>query len=213
MPSDAPVLIIACGALAREIVALKKINGWSAMDVQCLPPELHNRPERIPAAVREAIAAGRERYSRIFVAYADCGTGGLLDAVLQSRRHRAPARRPLLRILRDVARVRGTERGRARHVLPDRFPGPALPAARHRRARHRSPPRARQRVLPAITAALVYLVAVEGSATAHDGARHRAAVRARLRATVHGLWRSRNEPRGRECAIVERQRRDPAWHS
>jgi Protein of unknown function (DUF1638) len=78
-----PVLIIACGALAREIIALKKLNDWSAVDVQCLPPELHNRPERIPDAVREAIAAGRERYARIFVAYADCGTGGRLDAVLE----------------------------------------------------------------------------------------------------------------------------------
>ena len=78
-----PLLIIACGAIAREIVALKRLNGWSAMDVQCLPPELHNRPERIPEAVRAAIASGRERYSRIFVAYADCGTGGRLDAVLE----------------------------------------------------------------------------------------------------------------------------------
>jgi len=76
-------LVIACGALAREIVALKKLNDWSAMDVQCLPPELHNRPERIPGAVRTAIASGRERYSHIFVAYADCGTGGRLDAVLE----------------------------------------------------------------------------------------------------------------------------------
>jgi Protein of unknown function (DUF1638) len=76
------VLIIACGALAREIVALKKLNDWSAMDVQCLPPELHNRPERIPAAVRGAIESGRKHYSRIFVAYADCGTGGRLDAIL-----------------------------------------------------------------------------------------------------------------------------------
>ncbi len=83
MPSDTRVLIIACGALAREVVALKRLNGWSAMDVQCLPPELHNRPERIAPAVRDAIAANRERYSRIFVAYADCGTGGRLDAVLQ----------------------------------------------------------------------------------------------------------------------------------
>ena len=83
MHGEAHVLIIACGALAREIVALKKLNGWSAVDVQCLPPELHNRPERIPAAVREAIAANRERYARMFVAYADCGTGGRLDAVLQ----------------------------------------------------------------------------------------------------------------------------------
>jgi hypothetical protein len=83
MHGEAHVLIIACGALAREIVALKKMNGWSGVDVQCLPPELHNRPERIPGAVREAIAASRQRYSRMFVAYADCGTGGRLDAVLQ----------------------------------------------------------------------------------------------------------------------------------
>jgi uncharacterized membrane protein len=84
MDGKAPVLVIACGALAREIVALKKLNGWSALEIQCLPPELHNRPERIPAAVLEAIVAGRARYERIFVAYADCGTGGLLDAVLQA---------------------------------------------------------------------------------------------------------------------------------
>jgi hypothetical protein len=81
--SAEPVLIIACGALSREIVALKRLNGWTAMDIQCLPPELHNRPERIPDAVRAAIASGRERYARIFVAYADCGTGGRLDAVLE----------------------------------------------------------------------------------------------------------------------------------
>ncbi len=86
MDGEAPVLVIACGALAREIVALKNLNGWSALDIQCLPPELHNRPERIPAAVREAIAAGRANYERIFVAYADCGTGGLLDEVLQAER-------------------------------------------------------------------------------------------------------------------------------
>jgi len=86
MDGKAPVLVIACGALAREIVALKKLNGWSALEIQCLPPELHNRPERIPAAVREAIVAGRANFERIFVAYADCGTGGLLDDVLQAER-------------------------------------------------------------------------------------------------------------------------------
>ncbi len=82
MASEAPVLLIACGALAREIVALKRANGWSTLDVQCLPPELHNRPEQIPAAVRDAIRAGRATHERVFVAYADCGTGGLLDSVL-----------------------------------------------------------------------------------------------------------------------------------
>jgi len=76
-------LIIACGALAREIVALRKINDWPHMDVQCLPAELHNRPEKIPAAVRAKIQANRGHYESIFVAYGDCGTGGLLDAVLQ----------------------------------------------------------------------------------------------------------------------------------
>jgi hypothetical protein len=76
-------LVIACGALAHEIAALREANGWSALDVQCLPPELHNRPERIAGVVREQIRANRDRYDEIFVAYADCGTGGALDAVLR----------------------------------------------------------------------------------------------------------------------------------
>ena len=84
MSRAATVLVIACGALAREIVALKRLNGWSALAIECLPPELHNRPEQIPAAVQSAIAAARARYSKIFVAYADCGTGGRLDAVLSA---------------------------------------------------------------------------------------------------------------------------------
>ena len=76
------VLVIACGALAREIAALRTANDWPHLDVRCLPPELHNRPERIPGAVREAIRTNRERYATIFVAYGDCGTGGALDEVL-----------------------------------------------------------------------------------------------------------------------------------
>ncbi len=76
-------LVIACGALAHEIVALRRINHWPHLQVQCLPADLHNRPEKIPAAVRAKIQANRGRYASIFVAYADCGTGGLLDAVLQ----------------------------------------------------------------------------------------------------------------------------------
>jgi hypothetical protein len=76
------MLIIACGALAHEITALRRANRWDALDVRCLPAELHNRPERIPAAVRTLIRASRAQYRSIFVAYADCGTGGLLDKVL-----------------------------------------------------------------------------------------------------------------------------------
>src|ERR1700739_4080512 len=52
-------LVIACGALAREIAALRRANAWSALEVRCLPAELHNRPERIAPAVREAIAQTR----------------------------------------------------------------------------------------------------------------------------------------------------------
>ena len=74
--------MIACGALAREIVALRRANSWSHLDVQCLPADLHNQPRRIPGAVREKIRANRDRYASIFVAYGDCGTGGELDAVL-----------------------------------------------------------------------------------------------------------------------------------
>ncbi len=83
MSTAANTLVIACGALAKEIVALRQANGWSHMDVSCLPAELHNRPEKIPPAVREKIQRFRSRYENLFVAYADCGTGGLLDAVLQ----------------------------------------------------------------------------------------------------------------------------------
>ena len=76
------LLIIACGALAHEISALRRANRWDDLTVRCLPAELHNRPERSPAAVRALIQESRDRFRSIFVAYADCGTGGRLDAVL-----------------------------------------------------------------------------------------------------------------------------------
>lgn len=74
------VLIIACGALAREILALRAANGWDHLDLQCLPAQLHLHPDRIPDAVEVAVRDARGRYDDIFVAYADCGTGGLLQA-------------------------------------------------------------------------------------------------------------------------------------
>lgn len=76
------VLIIACGALAREIVALKRRFDWHHLDMQCIDARLHNRPALIPERVRQEIRDNKKRYDRIFVAYADCGTGGLLDRVL-----------------------------------------------------------------------------------------------------------------------------------
>lgn len=77
------ILLIACGALARELVQIVRLNEWQQVRVQCLPPELHNQPQKIPAAVREQIEKHREQYEHIFVAYGDCGTGGKLDDVLK----------------------------------------------------------------------------------------------------------------------------------
>jgi hypothetical protein len=77
------ILIIACGALANEITALKRANRWTDVQVQCLPPELHNRPERIVPAIRAQLREHRDRYDTVFIAYADCGTGGMLDVLLK----------------------------------------------------------------------------------------------------------------------------------
>jgi hypothetical protein len=74
------VLLIGCGALAREILDLKARNGWDHLDLQCLPAILHNHPEKIPDAVAQAVAAAGKDYADIFVLYADCGTGSLLQA-------------------------------------------------------------------------------------------------------------------------------------
>jgi hypothetical protein len=80
-----PPLVIGCGALAPELVELTRRAGLPAMDLACLPASLHNRPEKIPGAVQARIRrARRDGYDRIFVAYADCGTGGLLDPVLEA---------------------------------------------------------------------------------------------------------------------------------
>ena len=74
------ILLLACGALAREIIAVQKANGWEHMVLACLPAIYHNTPDKIVPAVREAVAKHRESYDEIFVVYADCGTGGLLQA-------------------------------------------------------------------------------------------------------------------------------------
>ncbi len=74
------VLVIACGALAREILQLIERNGWTHVELRCLPAQLHLRPELITDAVTSAVEAGRKSHHEIFVAYADCGTGGLLEA-------------------------------------------------------------------------------------------------------------------------------------
>ena len=74
------ILLIACGALAREILDLKAANGWTHLDLTCLPAKYHLYPEKITDAVRAAVARHRDSYDEIFVVYADCGTGGTLQA-------------------------------------------------------------------------------------------------------------------------------------
>ena len=82
MRGGAPVLLIACGALAREITAVLRAARLEQMSVECLPAKLHNTPALITEAVRAKIRKGRARFARIFVLYGDCGTGGALDAML-----------------------------------------------------------------------------------------------------------------------------------
>lgn len=74
------VLLIACGALAREILDLKAANGWNHLDLTCLPAKLHLWPDKITDAVATAVEKHKDAYESIFVVYADCGTGGLLEA-------------------------------------------------------------------------------------------------------------------------------------
>ena len=74
------VLLVACGALAREILALKEANNWSHLDLTCLPAIWHNTPDKVPDGVRKVVLSNRDAYEKIFVVYADCGTGGQLQA-------------------------------------------------------------------------------------------------------------------------------------
>lgn len=80
-PSRPQVLVVGCGALARELLEVVASNGLTNVRVECLPAILHNRPERIPDAVRAKLE-GTTGYDEVFVAYGDCGTGGRLDDVL-----------------------------------------------------------------------------------------------------------------------------------
>jgi Protein of unknown function (DUF1638) len=76
-------LVIACGALARELVQVVEANRLTHLSITCLPAILHNRPEKIPAEVRRKIRAARGKYDEILCLYGDCGTGGELDRVLE----------------------------------------------------------------------------------------------------------------------------------
>lgn len=86
---DGPALVLACGAIANEIIALREQLGVAddAMVLHCLPAELHNRPGQIAPRVDAFLTEHRHKYSRVLIGYGDCGTGGALDKVLE--RHEA----------------------------------------------------------------------------------------------------------------------------
>ena len=77
------ILLIACGALAREILALTRSHGWDHLHLHCLPANLHHTPDKIVPAVEKMVAERRDQFDDIFVVYADCGTGGLLEAACE----------------------------------------------------------------------------------------------------------------------------------
>lgn len=82
--AKAKVQVIACGAIAREILAIIRANGLDHVELQCLPAILHARPERIAPALETAIADAKARgFNRIFIGYADCGTGGAIDKICE----------------------------------------------------------------------------------------------------------------------------------
>jgi len=76
------MVVIACGAIAKEILELKRLNNWD-FDLTCIPAQYHNTPKKIPDAVRQKIIEARANKQEVFVAFADCGTGGMLDKVLE----------------------------------------------------------------------------------------------------------------------------------
>jgi len=79
-----PLRIIACGMIAREILAVNQQLGFDHIDLKCLPAEYHHHPERIAPEMDKAIIEARqEGFENIFVGYADCGTGGELDEVCE----------------------------------------------------------------------------------------------------------------------------------
>lgn len=81
-PSD-KILILACGALAKEISVLVRLNGWKHLQTRYLPAKLHNTPEKIADELRINLLSAKTKFPKIFIGYADCGTGGSIDSLLE----------------------------------------------------------------------------------------------------------------------------------
>jgi hypothetical protein len=78
------VHVIACGAIAREVLAISRINGLDHIELHCLPAIYHSYPQKIAPALEQAIAEARTNgFEKIFIGYADCGTGGDIDKICE----------------------------------------------------------------------------------------------------------------------------------
>jgi len=83
-PSSPSLRIIACGMIAREVLAVNQQLGFDHIDLKCLPADYHHHPEKIAPHMDIAIQkAKNEGFENIFVGYADCGTGGELDKICE----------------------------------------------------------------------------------------------------------------------------------
>ena len=84
VPLNAPprLLVLACGALASEIVYFTRLNGWDHVTLACLPARLHNTPDRIVPELEARLRAVAGRYDKVLIGYGDCGTGGHLDMLI-----------------------------------------------------------------------------------------------------------------------------------
>lgn len=74
--------IVACGALATHIGDIVNENALDVV-IYPLPPLLHNRPEKIAGEVDALLSQIKAKHSACAVAYADCGTYGALDSVIE----------------------------------------------------------------------------------------------------------------------------------
>ena len=164
-PARLPVVtvgVVACGALALHVQAIARRRGLD-VDVHALPPQLHNRPERIAPAVTAKLAELSARHGRVAVAYADCGSYGALDAALAGTGIERLRRRHVLRPLRPR---RGARRagGGAGHVFPHRLPGTHVRAHGVALARPRPLSRAARRLLPLLSPLPLALAAADAVA-------------------------------------------------
>ena len=82
LPRTDKVLVLACGALAREILTLIRLNGWTHLTMECLPAKLHHTPDKITPAIASRLEKIGDTYDKVLIGYGDCGTGGHLDALI-----------------------------------------------------------------------------------------------------------------------------------